>query len=318
MAVQTDKRFARPWSTRRGDPLGDTLQLSRIDIENLPNYRRKTRAGEYSSGCPACGGKDRFLFWPDKGNYLCRRCELKGFVTDSSTLTFSPDQYDAWKRAEAERQQKERQQQLSTLDRIATSTRADVYHAQMADRSYWYEQGLTDETIDRFKLGYSPACPTYPDSPSWTIPIFYQGRLYNIRHRLARPNGSGKYRPEMAGLPAAIFNADVLTAGDWMVVLVEGEVKSMVLTQAGFCAVGIPGANSFKDKWLKLFKADSVVYVALDPGADSEAWGIATTLKAGGIEARVCTLPCKPDDFLTLYSGTPADLVKFLAMGRRA
>lgn len=294
----------------------DTLQLSRIDIENLPNYRRKT-AKEYSASCPVCVGVDRFLFWPDKGNYYCRRCELRGFVTESNSLTFSQDQYDAWKRAEAERQAKERQQQLSTLDRIAQSSKADLYHEQMTDRSYWYEQGLTDETIDRFKLGYSPACPTYPDSPSYTIPIFYQGKLYNIRHRLASPGTSGKYRPEMAGLPAAIFNADVLDAGDWMIVLCEGEVKSMVLTQAGFSAVGIPGSNSFKDKWLRLFKPDSVVYVALDPGADEQAREIARGLKAGGIEARVCSLPVKPDDLLIRYGGTPADLVKFLALGKR-
>ena len=295
----------------------ETLQLSRQDIEHLPHYRRKTRAGEYSSSCPVCQGKDRFLFWPDKGNYLCRRCELKGFVTDSNSLTFSQDQYDAWKRAEAERQQKERRYRADKVGQLNQESKADYYHAQMTDRSYWYEQGLTDETIDRFKLGYAPACPTYPDSPSWTIPIFYQGKLYNIRHRLVRPNGSGKYRPEMAGLSAAVFNADVLDSGDWMIVLVEGEIKTCVLTQAGFSAVGIPGANSFKDKWLKLFKPDSVVYVALDPGADEQAREIGQALKAGGIEARVCSLPCKPDDFLTLYNGTPADLVKFLSLGKK-
>jgi hypothetical protein len=292
------------------------LSLSRLQIEQLPNYRRKTRAGEYSSSCPVCQGFDRFLFWPDKGNYLCRRCELKGFVIESNLLTFSTDQYDAWKRAEAERQQKERRQQRDTIGRLSV-VRAELYHAQMADRSYWYQQGLNDETIDRFKLGYSPTCPTYPDSPSWTIPIFYQGKLYNIRHRLARPNGSGKYRPEMAGLPATVFNADVLDSGDWMIVLVEGEIKSLVLTQAGFSAVGIPGANSFKDKWLKLFKPDSVVYVALDPGADEQAREIGSALKAGGIEARVCSVPCKIDDMLVKYGGSPADLVKFLAMGKK-
>lgn len=295
----------------------DTVQLSQKDIESLPNYRQKTRKGEYSSSCIRCGGKDRFLFWPDKGNYLCRRCELKGFVVEASSLTFSQEQYEAWKRAEQQRQQAERREQLSTLDRIAQSSKADMYHEQMTDRSYWYEQGLSDVTIDRFKLGYSPACPTYPDSPSWTIPIYYQNRLYNIRHRLANPNGCGKYRPEMAGLPPAIFNADILDGPEWMIVLVEGEVKAMCLQEVGFQAVGIPGASSFKPKWVKLFKDTQIVYIALDPGAEKEAGEIGAILSSQGIQTRVCSLPVKPDDFFCIYGGSVQEFFRFLMLGKK-
>lgn len=296
----------------------DTAQLARIDIEHLPNYQRRTRAGEYSSVCPFCNqGKDRFRFWPEDGNYWCRRCGVKGFVVDSSKIGFSQEQYDAWKRAEAERQEKERQQQLTTLDRIAQSSKADLYHGQMADRSYWYTQGLTDETINRFKLGYTHQCPTYPDSPSWTIPIYYQGKLYNIRHRLARPGDSGKYRPEMAGLPPAIFNADALNGPGWMIVLVEGEVKSLVLGQVGFSAVGIPGANSFKPKWAKLFKDTTTIYIALDPGAEKESTEIGAILASEGIQVRVCQLPVKPDDFFVKYQGSAQEFFRFLMLGKK-
>lgn len=294
------------------------LILSRLDIEHLPNFRRKTNRGEYSAACPSCGGKDRFLFWPDKGNYYCRRCELKGFVSDNpGDSLFTTEQYDAWKRAERERQKKEHQQQQETIERLSKTNRADFYHAQMTDRSYWYGQGLNDETIDKFKLGYCPACPTYQDSPSWTIPIFYQGKLYNIRHRLANPGANGKYRPETAGLPPAIFNADVLASGDWMTVLVEGEVKAMVLQQYGFNTIGIPGANSFKDKWVKLFNPVSIVFVALDPGAEQQAREIGQTLARNEIETRVCRLPAKPDDMIVKYGANASDLFKFLILGKR-
>lgn len=258
------------------------------------------------------------MFWENEGNYYCRRCELNGFITDNpGRLLFSQEQYEAWKRAEQERKAKERQQQQEVIERLSKTNRVDFYHSQMVDRSYWYSQGLNDETINRFKLGYCPACPTYPDSPSWTIPIFYQDRLYNIRHRLANPGNTGKYRPEMAGLSPAIFNADVLDSGDWMIVLVEGEVKTMVLQQFGFSAVGIPGANSFKDRWVKLFKPTSTIYVALDPGAELQAEEIAGTLTGNGIEARACSLSCKPDDMLVKYKGTASDLIQFLNLGKR-
>ncbi len=33
---------------------------------------KKVTAGEYSSSCPACGGRDRFRVWPSKNRYWCR------------------------------------------------------------------------------------------------------------------------------------------------------------------------------------------------------------------------------------------------------
>lgn len=44
-----------------------------------------TKGGEYCSPCPACGGNDRFLVWPnegDNGRYWCRRCGKKGDLID--------------------------------------------------------------------------------------------------------------------------------------------------------------------------------------------------------------------------------------------
>ena len=121
------------------------LSLSRLQIERLPNFRRKTRAGEYSATCPVCGGVDRFLFWEGEGNYFCRRCEIKGFISDSvGGLLFSQEQYEAWKRAERERKAKERQQQLAIIQRLTQASRSDLYHQAMTNRSYWHDQGLND------------------------------------------------------------------------------------------------------------------------------------------------------------------------------
>lgn len=292
-------------------------QLSMADIERLPNYR-KAGANEYSSACPFCGmGEDRFRFWPERGNYWCRQCDAKGFITESNSLVFDEAQHQAWIEAEHRRQQAERQRQISVLDRIAQSTNAEFYHRQMTDRSYWYGQGLTDETINKYQLGYCPSCPTYQDSASHTIPIRFRGRLFNIRHRLATPGCGGKYRPEMAGLPPAIFNADVLDAPEWMTVVVEGEVKAMVLQQHGFSTVGIPGANLFKPKWAGLFAACSNIYIAFDPGADEQAAKAGAALADVVKNVYVCQVPVKPDDLLVKYGGTTRELFQFLMFGRK-
>ena len=44
-----------------------------------------TNGGEYCSPCPACGGNDRFIVWPNKGEngrYWCRQCRKKGDLID--------------------------------------------------------------------------------------------------------------------------------------------------------------------------------------------------------------------------------------------
>lgn len=290
-------------------------RLSRADIERLPHFKQRTRSGEYSAACPFCGaGEDRFRFWRDAGRYWCRVCDAKGFVGDA--IRFDPDRYAEWK---ARQKEERRRAKLSALGRLRESQQHKRYHKNLTDRSFWYRYGLTDRTIDAYKLGYSSICPTFPKSASYTIPIKFRGQLYNIRHRLVEPNGSGKYRPEMAGLPAAMFNADILENGlDWSseVVIVEGEVKALVLQQQGFGAVAIPGASVFKEKWASFFQGKNV-YVAMDPGVEEQAARIWRTLGEAGVRVRLCSFPVKPDDFFVLYGGRSSEFFSFLLAGRR-
>jgi hypothetical protein len=39
---------------------------------------RRVTAMEYSSACPACGGRDRFRIWPEQGRFWCRGCGIQG------------------------------------------------------------------------------------------------------------------------------------------------------------------------------------------------------------------------------------------------
>lgn len=298
-------------------------QLTRQIIEDLPHYRKATN-GEYSSACPFCNdGEDRFRFWPEKGNFWCRRCEAKGFVLESTQLQLDPELLAEWQAKEDERKLQEAASQLEKLERLNASHDVERYHDQLTPgaRLWWHTKGVTDATIERYRLGYTTNCPTAKGHESYTIPITYRGRLYNIRHRLADGDNGNKYRPEMAGLPSAMFNADVLQDDlgfSSEVVLVEGEIKAMVLQQYGFDTVAIPGANTFKDKWISLFRTVTrPVYVALDPGVEVLAAGIWQQLGQAGIDARLCHFPLKPDDFFVLYGGSSLDFFSFLQLGKR-
>jgi DNA primase len=57
-----------------------------------PRKTSTTGGGEYHCPCPACGGDDRFMFWPEEDRYWCRQCDAKGdaiqFCRDFQGLSF--------------------------------------------------------------------------------------------------------------------------------------------------------------------------------------------------------------------------------------
>lgn len=297
------------------------VKLRTVEIENLSGYKRKT-ATEFSSACPVCGGEDRFLFWPERGNYWCRVCELSGWVSDSpgsKLFRVTPEMRERWEEQKRQREQDERERYATAVQRLQ-ELRPDLeYQKRLTDPSYIVRNwGVSPGEIEERRLGYCESCPTYPESCSITIPYYWQDKIISLRHRLIVPNGSGKYRPEMAGLPTAIYNADVLRDRRDSVILVEGELKTIVVTeQTCRAVVGIPGANIFKDKWVRLFDKVRTVYIALDPGAEPQAVRIATMLDQGRVECRLVTMPTKPDDFFVTHGGDLLTFEKYLEQSRR-
>lgn len=57
-----------------------------------PKKVSQTRGGEYHSPCPSCGGRDRFIIWPQQERYWCRQCKVHGdaiqFCRDFLGLSF--------------------------------------------------------------------------------------------------------------------------------------------------------------------------------------------------------------------------------------
>ena len=54
------------------------------DFEQLDNYHLHWKAENvYTAACPfphCSSDEDGFHFWPDVGNYWCRKCGVKGFM----------------------------------------------------------------------------------------------------------------------------------------------------------------------------------------------------------------------------------------------
>lgn len=172
------------------------------------------------------------------------------------------------------------------------------YHRNIdpAARDWWHTQGITDEGIARFFLGVCDFHP-YWKQTTYTIPVLADGQLLNVRHRLsAPPKPNDKYRPECAGIPASLFNADILTPDLGGVVVVAGEKKAIVLWQSGIPAISsTAGCGTWRAEWTTRLQFCRKVYLAYDPGESAAAWKVAAEI---GERAFVMALPDKPDDLI--------------------
>jgi hypothetical protein len=285
-------------------------------------FRIKT-SSEACSPCPWCGGDDRFVIW-DTGHYACRaapsHCSREGWIDENNPTPPDKDKLLEIRIAELERKQREHERRLSALERMAKCKDHILYHQQMDTdgyRDYWLGEGMTDETIDRFKLGACYGCPTDKAHRfSFTIPVINSGALRNIRHRLIGGNQGDKYRPHVAGLPNTLFNADDVYSDDTRsIILAEGEKKTMILKQYGLGNVaGTMGKSGFKQAWAKRFERFGEVLICLDPDATDKARQYAGWF---GGRARVVSLPCKSDDFFTIYNGTVDQFREFIRTARK-
>jgi len=288
----------------------------------------KIAPDEYRSidGCPRCGtsgpNTDRFkLFLSPYGKsngprVWCRRCGFMSYLDDDKRVTAEDV---AILRAETVRRREvEREKQLKILGSLRHSNIHLTYFNNLLDDEraiaydYWASEGIAFDTIKKLKLGYCRNCPTAPGHESFTLPVLYNGELWNVRHRLRNPNGSGKYRPEMPGLPSILWNADDLNAGADEILVMEGEKKQIVTKQeTGLISVATMGDRAFLPQWAKYFNKFRKVYVCQDPGSERHARRIAKLI---GGNAVVMNLPVKADDFFVKYGGTSEQFREYMAL----
>jgi len=300
--------------------MGQTLSIETRISEAAKRWGislKRKNSNEACGACPFCrlADDDGFLVFSN-GGYFCRKCGVKGWIDENEKRPkLSNEKLLELRIADLEHKQREHERRLTALEQMARCKDHIHYHNALTElaREYWYNEGIYDEAIEKFTLGYCHACPTYPPSPSYTFPIVNGGKLENIRHRLTKPGGNGKYRPHRAGLGVSLYNADALKEANERVLVVEGEKKTIVASQSGFPAVGICGKRSFNRKWMDGFAHIGAVYVVLDPDATESAQRLAAMFDG---KARVVDMPCKIDDAIAKFGASSSDIEMFLSMAR--
>lgn len=169
-------------------------------------------------------------------------------------------------------------------------------HRQLdaASRDWWHSKGLTDATIDRYRLG---VYEHERHGLCYTIPIINNRKLANIRLRLANPEKPGdKYRPWSQGRGQQLFMRDELDACR-TVVLWAGEIKAMIGQQYHIPSVSTTGGCGYwNDEWTQLLPER--VYVIFDEKETENASKIARRIAASGRTAKVCVPQGQADEWL--------------------
>jgi DNA primase len=144
-------------------------------------------------------------------------------------------------------------QQIISLDDVMN------WHESMppSRREYWIRRGLFDSTINEFMLGW--------DGKRYVIPHLYRLVPFGAKRRQSEiSDGIDAKYTSVTGSRAGLFNADCLWSTD-KVVICEGEIDAMLLTQAGFPAVSsTSGAGTFKEDWAKLFSHVNQIWIMYD------------------------------------------------------
>jgi len=313
-----------PTSVKFSSLLADIILA--VDQGDSPDSKFPDRKGEYWALCPFHPDSHAGNFSVSEKGYKCFSCGAAGGLQAlAAHLGLQPGKPQgeaeraAWFVEKERRLTEGREKARSVLEKLQHKRPDLIYYSNLNGQAETVMRtwGLTQETVDLFKIGYCSHCPTSPDSDSFTIPYYHHTKVINLRHRLIKPNGQGKYRPEAAGLPATIFNADLLDSEKW-IVLVEGEFKAMVLTQYGLPAIAIPGVTAFKEDWAQRFSQVDKAHVCLDWGTETQARRIGGLLSQAGVDVWLVTLPvAKPDDFFVAYGGTVRQFCKYLESGRK-
>lgn len=134
-------------------------------------------------------------------------------------------------------------------------------------RTPFYEHGLTDQTIERFRLGYEPEHTNENGRriPGRYVIPYLEGRRPKF-FRYYAPDGDPKWKYTWEeGAESTLFNAqDAMGDADGLVFLCEGEQKAMMLVQLGYAAVAVPGAGQWKDEFQAAFTHARKVVVCYD------------------------------------------------------
>jgi len=173
--------------------------------------------------------------------------------------------------------------------------RATAEHQQNASlaRGYLAQRGIEKATSDMFRLGVVRGEGPLDEQYTGRLSIPYiaaNGAVVALRYR-ALDDTQPKYLSRSGAKPH-LFGVSCLLGDAREVVITEGEIDQMTLTQIGVTAVGVPGAQAWKKAWRFLFEDFDRVICLSDGDEAGKDFG---NKMAAAVGAVVVELPAGED-----------------------
>jgi DNA primase len=119
---------------------------------------------------------------------------------------------------------------------------------------YLESRGITEPTARMFRLGFvkNPEIGHEPYQGKLSIPYLTPSGCIDIRFRALSQEAGGPKYMSRPGATTHIFNINALNNDSTSLVVCEGELDTVIATQAGFTAIGLPGANNWKSFYARV------------------------------------------------------------------
>lgn len=157
----------------------------------------------------------------------------------------------------------------STSQRDFLEKASRKYHDELTPEGVEYltgpERGLTEEAIERFRLGVvADPLPGHERYRGWlSIPYLTAYGTTSIRFRRLDGKSGDKYL-SLPGDPVRIYNPQALQRGTRAICLTEGEFDCMVVEMCGMPCIGLPGAQSWQRVWTRLLEQYESIFFLQD------------------------------------------------------
>ena len=159
-------------------------------------------------------------------------------------------------------------------------------HEKVGKTDYFKNRGFTDETIETYKLGYTPSYKIkgFDNGPAAIVPYpnenYYFARMINPKGKMEKSFLKGRKLP--------IFNVDTIKDND-IIWITEGQFDCLSILQLGFACVGTNSVNGNAKliKYLKDNEIEHKVFIVAydaDKAGDNGAEELISLLQEEGFE----------------------------------
>jgi KaiC/GvpD/RAD55 family RecA-like ATPase len=235
-----------------------------LDYLGSKGVQYKLNGTEAVIVCPVCN-KEKLYINTTTGVYHCFYCEAKNPYSFTAKGHFSRLKEmwgDIIPISPVINSKNQREQDYSE--------KVDRYHNGLlvnkeALRYLMKERGLTEESINRFKLGYA-----HKYDQDWIVlPSYENGIPKLLKYRKLPPNRNDKIEKYIReeGAKSILFNGDILEEeGCDEVIIAEGEIDAITLLQHGYKYVvgATGGAGTLLPTWFDKLILKSKIHLMLD------------------------------------------------------